>query len=82
MDNEVALTAHLETTESTGLPKFSPVPIKYEKTNILICDCYNTSNVAQKNLAYTLSTLKVEEFFSSAFIYQFFRVIRARRILI
>lgn len=62
MDNEAILTEQLEYTAVADITEFLPAPLKYEKSNMLIYGRYNMSKMAQKTLAYALSTLRGRRF--------------------
>ena len=61
MDNDAALKEQLELVPA-DIMEFLPVPLKYEKSNMLIYGRYNMSKMAQKTLAYALSTLRGRHF--------------------
>ena len=61
MDNDVNLMEQLEQV-SADMTEFLPAPLKYEKSNMLIYGRYNMSKMAQKTLAYALSTLRGRHF--------------------
>ncbi len=64
MDNREIISAeqseNILVTEISN--KMLPVPLKYEKSNMLIYGRYNMSKMAQKTLAYALSTLRGRHF--------------------
>jgi len=60
--NDIISAEELEHVVDADLPKLLPVPLKYEKSNMLIYGRYNMSKMAQKTLAYALSTLRGRHF--------------------
>lgn len=63
MDHDAISLEHTETTtDAELLPELLPAPLKYEKSNMLIYGRYNMSKMAQKTLAYALSTLRGRRF--------------------
>lgn len=66
MDNDATLMEQLESAV-TDMTEFLPATLnsaalKYEKSNVLIYGRYNMSKMAQKTLAYALSTLRGRHF--------------------
>lgn len=61
MDNDATLIEQMEPV-AADKNEFLPAPIKYEKSNMLIYGRYNMSMMAQKTLAYALSTLRGRHF--------------------
>jgi len=59
MDNDISTLESLKTKDETDIIELLPAaPLKYEKSNMLIYGRYKMSKMAQKTLAYALSTLR------------------------
>lgn len=60
--NDIVSVEQIDSVLDADLPKLLPAPLKYEKSNMLIYGRYNMSKMAQKTLAYALSTLRGRHF--------------------